>query len=522
MKQSKRNHRAKHRRTPYGSPLPLVILIGAILSALFFGLLVSGPFGLELLKRYCLSHWVAIASVCLFVTGGVGLAIKWYSAHQQLRLISRSSAALKRLISEGETVSGASRVDWLLESWLAEPELVRASWLGYRVEQALELQQSRGRRNHLEQDLTSLSEQTANQQHESFSLLRIIHWAMPMLGFLGTVLGISQTLGQLDMEMLNSQQQQAMNQLTNGLYVAFDTTAIALVLTVISMFIQFAVNRLELNLMQRIDYESETSLVPFLTIDPFDAQDTLLTPVRDMATDLVNCVRELVVEQAALWSRSISESQRQWADWTQKLASEVDLHLVSALGEAMSKHLVGLEDVQEKTGRQFEMRLQQWQTTLSEQTRALHAQQKEMVQQTTTLQQLIQSTADLKKLEEAISNNLRTIEEAGKLDQASGRIENASQCVVEAVAMLATSLERAGIVRAAPQRPRPSTRTVVSDLNHKQAAAIVPFAQNATHGYGTGENENRSAESLASEMSEEDRSTERSTSNNSIRRGKAA
>jgi biopolymer transport protein ExbB/TolQ/cellobiose-specific phosphotransferase system component IIA len=395
-----------------------------------------------------------------------------------MRLIGRSSAALKRLTSEGDTISGASRVDWLAESWAAEPATVRSSWLGNRIEEALEMQQSRGRRNNLEQDLNALSEQTANQQYESYSLLRIVHWAMPMLGFLGTVLGISQTLGQLDMEMLNSQQQAAMNQLTDGLYVAFDTTAIALVLTVISMFIQFAVNRVELNLMERVDRESDTLLIPFLTFDPFDAQDSLLTPVREMASDLVNCVRELVVEQAALWTRSITESQRQWSDWTQKLASEVDTQLVSALGEAMSKHLEGLERVEEKTGRQFETRLQQWQTTLSEQTRALHAQQKEMVLQTTTLHQLIQSTADLKKLEEAISNNLRTIEEAGKLDQASGRIENATHCVGEAVAMLATSLERAGLVRPAPKRPRPVNKVDAASSD----PAIVPFPGSASEG----------------------------------------
>jgi hypothetical protein len=92
---------------------------------------------------------------------------------------------------------------------------------------------------------------------------------------------------------------------------------------------------------------------------------------------------------------------------------------------------------------------------------------------------LIQSTADLKKLEEAISNNLRTIEEAGKLDQASGRIENASQCVAEAVAMLATSLERVGLVRAAPQRPRPVSRTSAIEPDGSVSPITVPFSESA-------------------------------------------
>ncbi|MFO0939267.1 MAG: MotA/TolQ/ExbB proton channel family protein [Pirellulales bacterium] len=463
MNQPRQDQRFKLQRTPYGLPLPIATTLGCIGATLFFALLIQGPFELALLKRYALSHWVCVVTVYLFSIGVVGLSIKWYCAASQTRLITRTISALRRLVKQGQEVSSSNRVDWMLESWRAEPQAVQSSWLGGRVVDSLQIQQSRGRRNHLEQDLKSLAESSGDQQHESYSLLRIVHWAMPMLGFLGTVLGISQTLGQLDTEALATKGQEAMNQLTAGLYVAFDTTAIALVLTMVSMFIQFGVNRIELRLMNRIDSEADSILVPFIGVDPFEAQDSLIVPVREMANDLINCVRELVVEQASVWSRSISESQRQWSEWTQTLASEVDVHLVGALGEAMSKHLAGLEQVQEKTGRQFETRLQQWQTTLSEQTRALHHQQKEMVQQTNTLQQLIQSTADLKKLEEAISTNLRTIEETGSLDKASGRIETATQCVAEAVAMLATSLERAGLVRAAPQRPRVARHTVDAD-----------------------------------------------------------
>ena len=486
MNQPRRDHRNFLQRSPYTLPLPFATIVGCVLASLFIGLLIKGPYDFQLLKRYCLSHWVSIASVYLFSIGLVGLLVKWYNSSQQSRLIGRSIAALRRLTKEGEEVVAADRVDWLCESWNAEPEPVRSSWHGLRLVETLQMQQSRGRRNQVEQDLKTLADQTADQQHESYSLLRIVHWAMPMLGFLGTVLGISQTLGQLDTEALATQGQQAMNQLTAGLYVAFDTTAIALVLTMISMFIQFGINRIELRLMQRIDGETERALVSFLTVDPFDAEDTLLTPVREMASDLVNCVRELVVEQASLWSRSINESQRQWSEWTQKLTSEVDVHLVGALGEAMSKHLTGLESVQEKTGRQFETRLQQWQTTLSEQTRALHHQQKEMVQQTATLQQLIQSTADLKKLEESISTNLRTIEEAGNFEKAAGRIDTATQCVAEAVAMLATSLERAGLVRAVPQRPRPARKSDVTSAEANQADEVATIPISSARGQ-TGE-----------------------------------
>ena len=451
MKRSERHHR---QQTEYTLPLPPVLLIGSLLAAGFYGLILAGPLNLEILRRYCLGHPVAVASVSLFFVGMVGLVLKWLRASRQQRLIGRSGAALHRLAADGDEVGTAQRVDWLLESWRSEPAEVRSSWLGRRLEEALLLQQSRGRRHQLEADLKALAEQAADQQYESYALLRIIHWAMPMLGFLGTVLGISLTLGQLDTQLLATQQQEAMNQLTRGLYVAFDTTAIALMLTVTSMFVQFAVNRIELGLLERVNAEIEIACIRFLAVDPFDAQDSLIVPVREMAAELLASVRQLVVDQADIWARSIGESQRQWADWTHKLSAEIDVQMGAAVDESLSKHLAGLEALQEAGGRQIEGRLQQWQTTLSEQTRALHGHQKEMLRQTTTLQELVQSTAELKNLEVAIGENLQTIQQVGQLDGAVARIETASVCIGEAVAMLATSLERAGLLRGSPQRPR--------------------------------------------------------------------
>jgi len=77
----------------------------------------------------------------------------------------------------------------------------------------------------------------------------------------------------------------------------------------------------------------------------------------------------------------------------------------------------------------------------------MSSQQKELIRQTDSIQQLVSATTDLRKLEETI------LESVGRLENIH-RLEDASQCVGEAVAVLATSLERAGIIRGAPVRPR--------------------------------------------------------------------
>ncbi len=446
------NNLRPERRASYSLPLPPVFLLGSILALGFFGLIFAGPLNFAILRRYCLSHPVAIASVTLFCFGIVGLALKWYFAASQASVTGRAVAALRRLLVDGDEISPARRAEWLEASWQAQPASLRNSWFGMRIARAVDLQIARGRRHQLENDLKSLSDADADRQHESYSLLRIIHWAMPMLGFLGTVLGISQTLGQLDTQMLATQQQEAMNQLTAGLYVAFDTTAIALSLTVFSMFVQFAVSRIEVNLLTRIDSGSSDCLIEFLSVDPFDAQDSLLTPVREMATELIASVEQLVEVQSAVWARSIAESQRQWTTWTERSSQEIEQQLGQCIGKSLDRHVSSMERLQDEGARQIDLRWQQWQTTLSAQARLVQSQQREIVHQSELLQELLGSTCELRKLEETIHDSVERLENVG-------RIEQASQFMGEAIADLAASLERAGVIRGIPIKPRAAKRS---------------------------------------------------------------
>ncbi len=432
-------------------PLPQVLLIGSALSALFFGLIVYGPLDYTILRRYCLGHPVAIASVCLFVVGIVALTLKWVATLQQTRLTKRGSSALERLVDDGEDIPAKQRPAWLVANWESQSSPIQNSWFGGRVARLLELQINRGRRNQLEQDLKSLTELEADRQHDSYSLLRIIHWAMPMLGFLGTVLGISQTLSQLDTATLASQQGDAMNQLTAGLNIAFDTTAIALVLTVISMFIQFAVSRLEQSILGQIDSDVADCLIPYLSADPFDAQDNLLTPVREALEGVLAGVRQLVTEQAGLWSDSLLDTQQRWSQWTEERSQVVEAQISHRVGQALDKHVTELSRLQEEGSRHQDLRWQQWQTTLSDQARLIQSQQKEMIRQSDSLRHLIESTSDLRKLEETIHASVQRLENVG-------RIEEATTCVGEAVAVLATCLERSGVIRGIPVRPRAAAK----------------------------------------------------------------
>ncbi len=238
-----------------------------------------------------------------------------------------------------------------------------------------------------------------------------------------------------------------MNKLTAGLYVAFDTTAIALVLTIVAMFIQFAISRMEVSLLARMEQIVQDCLVAFLGSDPHDTDRDLLGPVRQMANELCATVQELVKQQATIWSKSLNESQRQWEQWTEVAANAIQTSLSASLTQTLTSHAERFEKIQDDGARQIDARWQQWQITLSDQTRTLLAQQKEVARQTESLNRLIESTCELKRLEEVVQENVASF---NSLD----RLQDSAMCIGEAVAVLATSLERAGIIRGAPVKPR--------------------------------------------------------------------
>lgn len=383
----------------------------------------------------------------LFFVALVILSFKWWQLRIQLSLTTKASGALAQLVSEGSDVPSAGRSEWLAANWLAQPVAWQSSWFGQRIREIVDRQVMRGKRSQVEMDMRSLADADADRQHDSYGLVRIITWAMPMLGFLGTVLGISQTLGQLDTKLLATQQQEAMNQITSGLYVAFDTTAIALVLTIVAIFIQYAISQKEVALLGRLDGCVQDNLIAFLGADPNETERGLLGPVRQMASDLIDAVRQLAVEQATVWSHSIAESQKQWSGWSELAGKSIQESVTSSLTTALENHARQFEKIQDAGSRQIDTRSQQWQTTLSDHARSMLAQQKEMTRQTETLEKLVASTCELKKLEDVVQDNIAKF---SQLDQ----LQEAAICIGEAVAVLATSLERAGVIRGAPVKPR--------------------------------------------------------------------
>ena len=186
-----------------GNPI-LATVLGTALGAGFYGIVYTAPWAP--LKRYFLGHPVAVAATILFWFAVAVLFAKWLAVVTQ----SKQMEAIRDedLLPPSGKDSPAQR--WLEQNdaghvsrrWLGDiaklPSATRSSHLVQRLQELLTRQSQRGTTKHLADDLRELSGRDADAAHDSLGLVRIIVWAIPMLGFLGTVIGITQTLGGLD------------------------------------------------------------------------------------------------------------------------------------------------------------------------------------------------------------------------------------------------------------------------------------------------------------------------------------
>lgn len=74
-----------------------------------------------------------------------------------------------------------------------------------------------------------------SQSDAQLATVRYLAWAIPSIGFIGTVIGIGQAMGSLNIDP--SKQTESINQSVGHLHTAFGTTFVALLLSLILMYI---------------------------------------------------------------------------------------------------------------------------------------------------------------------------------------------------------------------------------------------------------------------------------------------
>ena len=143
-----------------------------------------------------------------------------------------------------------------------------------------------------------------------YSMPRILVWAIPLLGFIGTVIGISGAVSGFSGFLENSgdveQIKAGIGQVTSNLGLAFDTTLLALFLSVLVMIPLVLVERYESNLLLGIDVFINDKLLPRLKkrteqLDPELIEQTVAEAIKEYFPDPQNLIEpaQSYAEQAA-------------------------------------------------------------------------------------------------------------------------------------------------------------------------------------------------------------------------------
>jgi biopolymer transport protein ExbB/TolQ len=375
------------------------------------------------------------------------------------------------------SIDGYRRATSLESLWRLQKKHLVQSWFGLRLGRLLSRQVERRSIARLDEDIQEFAERDADSQHSSYAMVRINCWAMPMLGFLGTVIGISDTLGQMDAQALASGSQVAMNGLTSGLYVAFDTTAVGLVLTMVAMFIQFFVQRAELSFLASIDQSAASAMHRCLSDQEHSDTRDVEASLKLIANRLIESTQRLVQQQSQLWQESISQVHSEWANASAR-ATETSLGTVQrALASTLAEHrdsmrecLTQLTVLQNEGAQQIDGRFQQWQTTLSEQSRLALRQQQEVTKNAELLQKLLDSTQLVQAMQQPIQ---ATLERMTQFD----RFQEAALSLTEAVMVLSSQLERSGHVSRQAVRRRAARDLQVDDSADEPEASSDQIAQ---------------------------------------------
>jgi hypothetical protein len=302
---------------------------GTVLTANFFAMLYVGTIDSPMLWRYTAGHPVNMIELAFFFIGMSFLVIRFVGLRSEQNLIGEVCLGVWPI--GGQSVDAC---DSLLCQLADLPRRFQQTYLVRRLTEAIQFVRRKSSAGELDQYLRHLEEMDSLQMSAAYATLRIIIWAIPILGFLGTVIGITMAIASLTPDAL----EQSMSEVTQGLGVAFDTTAEALALTMVLMFTKAWVERTEERVLAATDAKTSEELVGRFQSAAAVPEDANVASIRRMSEQVIDAVEALAARQADVWKASIAETHQQWADVSMSAGHIVKDSLSTAIRENLEQH----------------------------------------------------------------------------------------------------------------------------------------------------------------------------------------
>jgi biopolymer transport protein ExbB/TolQ len=160
----------------------------------------------------------------------------------------------------------ADNVGSFIDQLYRLPVRLRDSMMVNRIRKALELFEVKQNVGDVTNMLSSQSDIDSMRIGGSYTLLKAFLWAIPILGFIGTVLGLSHAIGGMNFSNVEDVKaiMASINNVTSGLGTAFDATLLGLVLAMTLNFPLNSMMKAEDDCLNDIDSFCNEVLLPRL------------------------------------------------------------------------------------------------------------------------------------------------------------------------------------------------------------------------------------------------------------------
>ena len=224
-------------------PLQRWLLVGGLAGFLLWAVMAPGA-----MPGHAFFHERGPTQVFCLVMAGMLIAFivqKWQILQRQLRLFQQFDGQISQSIRSGN-----------LDGLTLQAERTK-SLVGKRLLRLIDVWNTTGSSFQLERAADADADLYELASQASYTFPKVLLWAIPILGFIGTVIGMSQSVGSFDAVLSNTDNvdglKDGLTQVTTGLGTAFDTTYLALVISVILTFPLSACERREDRLLNLID-----------------------------------------------------------------------------------------------------------------------------------------------------------------------------------------------------------------------------------------------------------------------------
>ncbi|MDO4575889.1 MAG: MotA/TolQ/ExbB proton channel family protein [Planctomycetia bacterium] len=327
------------KRPVYVGILMSPVLWGLVVTAFFYGLIFGGILKSAVISRYFTDSGLEYIETGMFFIGLCVLLFRWGNVAFQQKWMRQQEQAPETFLgavpSGGNLPSDAAA---MIDKIRQLPAKFLEGYFFQRLRNALDYIVRSNSAEGFEDELKYLADLDAAKMSQGYSFARVIIWAIPILGFLGTVMGITIAIGELGGNL--SDTESTLPKMIAGLSVAFDTTALALGFSIVLMFLQFFVERAENGLLDRVDYQVHRELAGrFMQVS--ESPEGILAAMRSLCETMLEGFDKQARRQAAEWETAFRQVDVEWGRRMEALAPQVAESFHTAIMAKSDQWLAG-------------------------------------------------------------------------------------------------------------------------------------------------------------------------------------